>query len=361
MAKFNSENERIKRKYYSYLQESRGRSPKTVDSVVKALARYEEFAGFESFKYFNSDKAVAFKKHLLKSNNLKGEPLSASTILHTLNPLKEFLQWLADKQGYKRIKPTDTHYLNLNDKDKRKTRPVKFKKYPTIEQIRKVLAFNPKNDLDMRDRALFAFLAATAVRDGALIGIKLKHLDINSKVLVQDPNEVETKFSKWINTRLFPIGTDIHQIIIDWVKYLREELLFDDECPLFPKNLIEQDEFRNFKSDKLSREHWQSAAAVRDIIKRLFANAGIEYYSPHRFRDMLSALGREQCKTPAEMTAWGKNLGHENWATTFISYGGFTPQMQVETLERMEKAKPATNGNRQEILQKMQDLISGFE
>jgi len=147
---------------------------------------------------------------------------------------------------------------------------------------------------------------------------------------------VETKFSKWINTRFFPVGDDIHTIVIDWVKYLREELLFSDNDPLFPKNLIEQDEYKSFKSDKLSKEPWKSATAVREIIKRLFTNAGIKYYPPHRFRDSLSALGRQICKSPEEMAAWGKNFGNENWATTFVSYGGFTPQMQIDVLDKMD-------------------------
>jgi len=236
MAKFNSENERVKRKYYREMEESAGYSGRSIDSIVKALARYEEFTGYESFKKFNSDKAVAFKKHLLDSNNKKGEPLSASTVQHTLKPVKAFFEWLAREAGYKsRIRFSDIRYFNMTHKDKRKTQPLKFKEYPSFEQVRKVLAFNPANDLEMRDRAIFACLACTAIRDGALIGLKLKHVDLNRKVIIQDPNEVETKFSKWINTRFFPVGDDIHRIVINWVKYLREELMFGDNDPLFPK------------------------------------------------------------------------------------------------------------------------------
>jgi len=121
----------------------------------------------------------------------------------------------------------------------------------------------------------------------------------------------------------------------------------------FQKNLIELDSSNSFKSDKLSKEHWKSATAVRDIIKRLFTNAGIKYYPPHRFRDGLSAFGRERCKTPEEMIAWGLNYGHENWATTFVGYGGFTPQMQIDVLDRMESQKPEAQNQ-----DKLDEIIS---
>ena len=45
------------------------------------------------------------------------------------------------------------------------------------------------------------------------------------------------------------------------------------------------------------------------------------YANPHSFRNTLAALGRDRCKTLAEMQAWAQNLGHESLATTFGSYG----------------------------------------
>ena len=40
-----------------------------------------------------------------------------------------------------------------------------------------------ETDIEKRDKAIIAFILLTGVRDGALISLKLKHLDIKSGVL----------------------------------------------------------------------------------------------------------------------------------------------------------------------------------
>jgi integrase len=78
-------------------------------------------------------------------------------------------------------------------------------------------------------------LALTAIRDGALIGLKLKHFDERRSLIIQDPREVDTKFGKRTDAFLFPLNDQFEAIFIDWVRYLREELCFVDHDPLFPK------------------------------------------------------------------------------------------------------------------------------
>jgi len=361
MSKCNPENERIKCKYFSYEKEANGKSPKTIENMRKAIIRYEEFTKYESFKTFNQKKAVAFKAQLLKTKNKHGEPLSASTIAHTLRPLQDFFKWVATENGYKKaIRYTCIEYLNLNENDKHRIQPVTLKEYPSEEQIRKVIATMP-NDTPVakRNKALIAFFFATGVRDGALLGLKIKHLNVSKKYVVQDPNEVATKFGKRINTKFFPVGNDIHQIILDWVQYLKEERLFADTDPLFPKEELVHDERMSFKA-QLSRKHWQSATAVRGIFKQAFEAAGLPYYSPHRFRDTLSAIGRKLCSTTEEQMAWAKNLGHESPATTFMVYGGFSPDQQFEVIERLGNKAAKTPKNQDEIAKALQLLSNAF-
>ncbi|HEU5048403.1 MAG TPA: site-specific integrase [Rickettsiales bacterium] len=337
MTRYNAENERIKEKYFTYELEANGKSKKTVENIRKALTRYEEFTGHASFKLFNDTCAVEFKAHLLKAQNKHGKPLSASTIAHTLLPLMDFLKWLAVQPSYKsRIQYADINYLKLKDKDRRSLQPVTLKQYPSSAQIKAVLAAMPNNtDIEKRNKAIIAFVFATGVRDGALITLKLKHLNIVKKQLVQNPKEVDTKFGKHIYTRFYPVGEDIHQIITDWVSYIREVKLFTDNDPLFPKEELIHDEEMGFKGGTLSHEHWKSASTVRGIFKQAFAKATLPYYSPHRFRDTLSAIGREVCTTTEEQMAWARNMGHENPGTTFITYGGFTPEQQFAAIERI--------------------------
>jgi len=111
----------------------------------------------------------------------------------------------------------------------------------------------------------------------------------------------------------------------------------------------------------LSRHHWQSATAIRGIFKQAFENAGLQYYSPHRFRDTLSAIGRKLCTNTEDQMAWARNMGHESPATTFMVYGGFSPEQQFEVIERMgQKAtmKPENNGDLAKLLQAIQKVAS---
>jgi integrase len=340
----NPENERLKLRYFNFETEAKGKSPKTIEGIQKALIRFEEFTGFQSFKTFTHKQATDFKAYLLTSKNKYGKPLSPSTIAHTLAPLKEFMRWLAMQPSYKScIKFSDMEYLNLSEKDKRGLQPNTLKQYPSPEQIRKAIStLDTKNEVGRRNQAIMATTFATGIRDGALIGLKLKHVNIARKYVVQDPKEVATKFGKRIDSMFYPIGDDIHQIVIDWVKFLREQKLFSDSDPLFPKEMLVQDAEMTFKGGQLLREHWQSATAVRGVFKQAFEAAGLPYYSPHRFRDTLSAIGREMCISTDDQMAWARNMGHESPATTFLVYGGFSTNHQFEVIERLGKKDKKT-------------------
>lgn len=362
MQKYNPANERLKLKYFDYETEANGKSPKTIESIRKAMIRYEEFTSYQSFKTFSHKQAMEFKAHLLKTKNRHGESLSLSTIAHTLAPMKEFLKWLAMQPNYKSsIRFSDIEYLNLTEKDKRGLQPNTLKQYPSAEQIRKAIeTFNSKSELDRRNQALMALVFATGIRDGALIGLKLKHVNVAKKYVVQDPKEVATKFGKRIHSKFYPVGEDIHQIVIGWVRYLREEKLFSDNDPLFPKEILTHDAEMTFRGGNLSREHWQGAVAVRGIFKQAFEKAGLPYFSPHRFRDTLSALGRELCCTTEEQMAWAKNMGHESPATTFLVYGGFSPDQQFEVIERLGRKTDTITQSSGEIERALKVLNSAF-
>ena len=104
----------------------------------------------------------------------------------------------------------------------------------------------------------------------------------------------------------------------------------------------------NFKA-QLSRKHWQSATAIRDIFKQAFEAAGLPYYSPHRFRDTISAIGRKLCSTTEEQIAWARNMEHESHATTLMVYGGFSPDQQFEVIERLGRKNTQTSDNQDDI------------
>jgi integrase/recombinase XerD len=335
MPNHNPENERIKHRYFAYLREAQSRGEASVDAVAKAPSRFEASTRFKSFRTFHYEQAIAFKRHLAEQTNARtSTPLSKATIHSTLAALRAFFCWLADQPGFRsRLRYSDASYFNMPERDARIARTRLDKAFPSLEQVQHVIRTMPASGpIELRDRALVAFVLLTGVRDGALVSLKLKHLDLIERCLVQDAREVATKFGKSFTTWFFPVGEDIERIVEEWAKYLTTELLWAPSDPLFPATRVANGVGQTFEVTGLSREHWATADSVRKIFKRSFGVAGLPYYSPHRLRDTLALLGKQHCRSQEAFQAWGQNLGHTSMATTFASYGPVSSSRQAEII-----------------------------
>lgn len=335
MTKHNANNERIKRQYFAYLREAKRHSEPTLDAASKALNRFEEYTRFKDFKAFHIEQAMAFKNHLAEQKGLRsGKRLSKATLLATLAHLKRFFQWLAGQPGYKsRLQYADAEYFNLSEKDTRVATARRTQKYPTLEQVKHVIASMPVDgEIALRNRALVAFTLLTGARDSAIASMKLKHIDLVAGCVNQDAREVKTKFSKTFTTYFFPVGDEVRQIVADWVRYLREECLWGNDDPLFPATRVELGASRQFNATGLDRKHWSTATPIRTVFREAFQGAGLPYYNPHSFRNTLVRFGETLCKTPEQFKAWSQNLGHESVLTTFLSYGEVPVHRQDEIM-----------------------------
>ena len=156
-----------------------------------------------------------------------------------------------------------------------------------------------------------------------------------SKSVYQDGRDVDTKFSKTFRTNFCPVGDLFDEIFSEWVGYLKAELLFGEDAPLFPKTKMSHNKRSEFIADGLTNEHWSNASPIRKIFKTDFESAGLEYYNPHSFRDTLVRLGEKICKTPEQFKAWSQNLGHESVMTTFTSYGEVPQHRQAEVFDEL--------------------------
>lgn len=324
MAKHNAQNARIKREYFDYLKEAMRRDEASIDKVATALARFEEANGHKDFKKFHREQAKAFKHKLDKEKNARtGKPLSRATVHSTLSALRAFFIWLAGQPGYKsKIAYADADYFNLSEKDVRIAKATRDKPVPTLEQVHHVLATMPaESDLERRNRALIALALLTGARAAALASFKLKHIDLEQGCVYQDAREVRTKGSKTFTTWFCPVGGDALQIVTDWCEYLRKELLWSEDDPLFPKTQVGLGEQGGFSAVGLAREHWSGTGAIRTIYKEAFAAAGLPYYNPHCFRHALARLGEQICPTIEAFKAWSQNIGHEKMLTTLTNYG----------------------------------------
>lgn len=336
MTKYNAKNERIKRQYFTYLKDATGKSDATIDGVRASLLFYEEHTGFKDFGTLHCEQIIAFKKKLCTQVNQRtGKTLSIATAHTTLQHLKAFFRWLAFQAGYKsKIYVPDIEYFSLTDKQVATAKAEHYKESPTIEQVRYVIAnMRGNSDIARRNQALVAFTLLSGMRDSAIISLKMKHVDVVTGLIRQDPREVKTKFSKTINTFFFPVGDDIRAIVLDWIAYLRKEKLFGMDDSIFPKPAMSVSEAGGFEVQGLSREHWQTASPMRGIFREAFEAAGLRYYHPHLFRHTLVALGQAMCQTPEQFKAWSQNLGHDGVMTTFTSYGSISPQRQGELMK----------------------------
>jgi integrase len=312
MTTHNPNNERIKRKYFAYLKEAMRHSEATVDGVAKSISRFE-----------------VYNKH------------------------RDF-----------RIQYSDADFFNLSAKDTRVATARREKKVPTMQQIRHVINSMPfSTEIERRNRALIAFTLLTGARDSAIASAKLKHIDQQTGSFYQDARDVQTKFSKTFTTVFFPVGDEIVEIFTDWVNYLRNELLWGNDDPVFPATRIAVGASRHFEVAGLERKHWSNATPIRAIFKDAFTHAGLPYFNPHSLRNTLVQLGETVCQTPEAFKAWSQNLGHEKVMTTFLSYGEVSFSRQGEIIKSLGAVKEIQSEETavllKEILGRLDSVASG--
>jgi integrase len=136
-----------------------------------------------------------------------------------------------------------------------------------------------------------------------------------------DARTVRTKFAKTFRTYFMPVVDGAMEIVAEWIRELMDAHLRGPGDPLFPATAMGLSETGSFEPQGLARHGWASKGPIRDIFKRSFEAAGLPYFNPHSFRDMLVRHAMTLDVTPEEMKAWSRNLGHADVLTTFTSCG----------------------------------------
>lgn len=336
MRKRHPKNERIKRKYFAYLEEAKRMNPSSVDQAAAAIEQFEASTGYRDFAAFNIEQARRFKRLLAEAiNPATGKPLAKATTYSRLMAVKALFVWLAGQTGYKSgVTYPDTEYFNPSNNDGRIAKATREKAAPTLEQIRHVLGTMPaETDIEKRDRALIAFTILSGARADAIASMLVRHVDLGRRTVFQDARDVRTKNRKTFTSTFFPVGEDIEAIVAEWISFLTHQRLFGTDDPLFPATRIEVGgESRHFEVTGLERKNWGNTSAIRRIFRQAFEGAGLPYFNPHSFRNTLAVLGEKRCPTPEAFKAWSQNLGHENVLTTFTSYGTVARDRQAEIL-----------------------------
>ncbi|MEZ5895293.1 MAG: tyrosine-type recombinase/integrase [Parvularculaceae bacterium] len=343
MAKINAKNDRIKRKYLTWLEDARRKDVKTTNQVAAALSLFEASTGGRDFGAFHYEQARKFKRDLEQATNeTTGNPLSETTIRSRLQMVKAFFEWLSDQPRYKsKVDFTDAAYFSPSGRQDRIAAASRVTPIPTIDQIRHVVACAPSNTaVEKRDRALIAFTILTGIRDAALASLPIGKVNPAKREVFQDARVVRTKNSKSMTTFFFPIGEDFVEIVEEWISYLKSDLLFAETDPLFPKTEIGLNEEGGFAPVGLLREFWADASAIRRIFRERFEAAGLPYFHPHSFRKTLAHLAYDLNLSLREAKAWSQNLGHEKPMTTWTSYGKIDDFQTAEIMAGLARKSP---------------------
>lgn len=345
MRKHHPKNERIKRRYLVWLEDAKRLSPHSVDQTAAAIAAFEASTNYKDFAAFHIEQARRFKRELSEATNPDtGKPLAKATIHSRLMAVKTFYQWLAREPGYRsRLNYSDAEYFNPSANDSRIATTRREGPTPDLAQIHHVLDTMPaETAIEKRDRAVIAFAILTGARDDAIASLSLRHVDLGERVVHQDARDVRTKFRKSFPTWFFPVGGQVETIVRDWIGFLKSELHFGPDDPLFPKTQVGLNREGRFAASGLERAHWKNADAIRRIFRKAFSSAGLPSFHPHSFRKTLARLGEKLCGPPEEFKAWSQNVGHEDVMTTFRSYGAVPAYRQGAIMEMLRSAKEVT-------------------
>ncbi len=124
----------------------------------------------------------------------------------------------------------------------------------------------------------------------------------------------------------------MEQAFKGWINFLRTELLYGPDDPVFPQTETRIDPELGPVADRVKPAIWSNAEPIRKTFKRAFEAAELPYFSPHRVRDSIVEFAYRTCKTPEEFKAFSQNLGHANVATTLLSYGKIPLTRQMELI-----------------------------
>ena len=177
----------------------------------------------------------------------------------------------------------------------------------------------------------------TGARDSAIASLRLKHVDLVDRCVMQDGREVHTKNGKTIMTWFFPVDPMYHACFEAWVTYLRQDCLRGPSDALFPKQMVGT---RNgqFAALGLSAECYGNGQPINTVVKGAFVAAGMRAFNAHSLRKTLAMLGDKVCESMEQRKSWSMNLGHEHLATTINSYLPVSIERQGELIKKMSDA-----------------------
>ena len=308
---------------------------KTTDRHLSAIRYCEHLLAGKCFSKLTKDDVAKVRNDLKRRADAgASDSLSASSIRHMVSHLSAFLSWLLKQKGFKRLPGDFQDYLKLPQAVLASAAPVQDKDYPSLEEAGLLLGAMPMRSLvDERARAIFALAFLGALRADTLISLKIKHVDLSRRLILQHGKVVRAKAGKSVNILWFPIPKCFETAVIAWIQVL-EGLGFVGEDALFPatKWLTHRPRFQAGNPRPvpvMSTKH-----AVTEAFDIACRRSAVKF-TPHSAKHCLGAERDVRPLTQLERKAWSENMGHENEQITERHYGKLSDERRFEVLEHI--------------------------
>lgn len=308
-------------------------STKTQDNHLQAIREFETFLAGKRFETLKQADADGFRAHLRGRLHMEGQgALSKSTVSHRLSHVSDFLTWLVKQDGFEVLPQDLPDYLNLSRDAYAKALRRKRREYPDIEVAEEMLASMPAATLvHRRNRAMFAIAFLGALREGTITSLRIEHVRIEDRVIVQDGTVSRTKNGKSLLVHWFPVGEAITTEVTRWVEELRglggrpEDALFPAAEWLGMPLAIGREGRQTIPV--MTSDH-AIGQAFRTASKTVAAN-----YTPHSAKHSIGALRDQLPLTHEQRKAWSQNMGHEKMEITDQHYAQISDERCAELFE----------------------------
>ncbi|MEP3675376.1 site-specific integrase [Sulfitobacter sp.] len=304
--------------------------PKTVQAHLVSIRDFEAFLEGIQFSKVKPKHAGQYRDHLVRllaQSKDKGG-LSNSTVRHRASHLKAFFQWLHGQEGYRRLSSSIPDYFALPRSASSPQSKERRKEYPTLSEAWRMIEMMPeKSVIQRRDRAIVAFAFISGFRAAALSALRIKHVDFDSRSVLQDAREVPAKNGKTYRAKWFPRTGAFQEIFLSWVREL-QDLGFQPHCALFPdgRQLVAR------TPSDTPVEPLASSKPLQDAFAKASERVG-KAYTPHSARHTLKALGAQMCRSHQQRKAWSMNLGHSDEQITEKHYAKMSQSQSGELME----------------------------
>lgn len=298
-----------------------------------------------------------FPKFLLNSrNDRRIGRLSATSMQRACLEARSFFEWcrLHKASRYKRLPQVWIETIRPGRSIGMQSELYE-REYYSLDEVRKLVDFQPHKLVDQRDKAATAFVFLSGIRVSAFVSLPVRCVDLENMVVDQLPSEgVQTKNSKAAKTYLLPIP-DLIEIVADWDKKVRRELGEGASwySPLSTDGM-------NWRQSEFAGDSESRRMSFSRGLRRLCASANISYRSPHKLRNGHGVYGVKTAKTIEEYKAFSQNMMHESMEITDRLYGKLA-RNDVKTIINRLSSMPKKNVEDLELLEQFRDFLDWRE